>query len=153
MRKAKRILEKLKKIEKVRESMELEVKDIMTPEVITISPDSTLIEAAEQMLENRIHALVVTENDKPIGIITTYDLVLVIALSDFDKLTKVRDVMVTKLITVSPNEKVKDAIKKVIEKNIRRLIVVDGDKLVGIVSLIDLLLAYVTLPSSFTNQS
>jgi len=38
MRKAKRILEKLKKIEKVRESMELEVKDIMTPEVITISP-------------------------------------------------------------------------------------------------------------------
>ncbi|RLI92863.1 MAG: hypothetical protein DRO92_04820, partial [Candidatus Altiarchaeales archaeon] len=79
MRKTKYLLNKLKEIQKVRERWQLRVRDLMTSEVLSIGPEETVVAAAEKMLENRIHALVVTENNKAIGIITTYDLVLVMS--------------------------------------------------------------------------
>ncbi len=146
MRKTKYLLNKLKRIQKVRERWQLRVRDLMTSEVLSVGPEETVVAAAEKMLENRIHALVVTENNKAIGIITTYDLVLVMSLSDFNKLTKVKEVMVTDLVTIGPDEPLKNALRRIIEYNIRRIVVEEDGEVVGILSLIDIILGFAMVP-------
>jgi len=140
------LIKKLREIERKRELGEPRVKDLMTKEVLTINPEDTIVNAAERMLENRIHALLVTKEDKPIGIISSYDLLLVMSISDyFDKNTKVLDVMVKDLVTVEPEDDIGSALEKMIEYNIRRLAVVKDGKLVGVLSLVDLVLGFVDL--------
>ncbi|HDH40843.1 MAG TPA: CBS domain-containing protein [Candidatus Altiarchaeales archaeon] len=139
------LIKKLREIEKRRELGEPRVKDLMTKDVLTVDPEDTVVNAAERMLENRVHALLVTEEDKPIGIISSYDLLLVMSISDYDKNTKVRDVMVKDLVTVEPENDIGSALEKMIEYNIRRLVVVKDGRLVGILSLIDLVLGFVDL--------
>jgi acetoin utilization protein AcuB len=140
------LIKKLEKVEKKREASKPRVRDLMTKKVLTINPEDSAINAAEIMLENRIHALLVTKKDKPIGIITSYDLLLMMSISDyFDKKTKVRDVMVKDLVTVKPNDDIETALDRMIEYNIRRLAVVENGKLVGVLSLIDLVLGFVDL--------
>ena len=139
------LIKKLREIEKKREVGEPRVKDLMTKDVLTVDPENTVVNAAERMLENRVHALLVTEEDKPIGIISSYDLLLVMSISDYDKNTKVRDVMVKDLVTVEPENDIGSALEKMIEYNIRRLVVVKDGRLVGILSLIDLVLGFVDI--------
>ena len=139
------LIKKLREIEKRRELGEPRVKDLMTKDVLTVDPENTVVNAAERMLENRVHALLVTEEDKPIGIISSYDLLLVMSISDYDKNTKVRDVMVKDLVTVEPENDIGSALEKMIEYNIRRLVVVKDGRLVGILSLIDLVLGFVDI--------
>ncbi|OYT42082.1 MAG: hypothetical protein B6U86_00960 [Candidatus Altiarchaeales archaeon ex4484_43] len=139
------LIKKLEEIEKKREVGEPRVKDLMTKEVLTADPEDTVVNAAERMLENRIHALLVAREDKPVGIISSYDLLLIMSISDYDKNTKVRDVMVKNLVTVGPEDDIRSALEKMIEYNIRRLVVVKDGRLVGILSLIDLVLGFVDL--------
>lgn len=140
------LIKKLKDIERKRKLGEPLVKDLMTADVLTINPDDTVVNAAEKILENRIHALLVTKEDKPVGIITSYDLLLVMSISDyFDKNTQVKDVMVRDLITVKPEDPIGDALKKMIEYNIRRLAVVKNGKLIGVLSLVDVVLGLVDM--------
>ena len=144
MRKTSHLIEKLKSIRD--DTDHLLVKDIMTKDVLTIEPDKSVVNAAQMMLENRIHALVVHEDSKPIGIITSYDILLVTSIGEFfDKTTPVRRIMITDLVTISPNAPLEDALKKIIEYNIRTLVVVENENLAGILSLIDIVLGYVDL--------
>ncbi|MEA1924647.1 MAG: CBS domain-containing protein [Candidatus Altiarchaeota archaeon] len=146
MRKTKHLLDKLKRIREVREKYQLKVKDLMTSPVLSIDPEENVVAAAEKMLENKIHALVVAEGDKPVGVISTYDLVLVMTLSDFDKSTRVEEVMVRKLVTIKPTEHLNKALKKMIDYNIRRIVVKEEGKVVGILSLIDIILGFAVIP-------
>jgi CBS domain-containing protein len=140
------LVKKLRDIEKKRQKSDPLVKDLMSTQVITIDPEEPVINAAEKMLEHRIHALIVLKDNKPIGVIASYDLLLVMTISDyFDKKTKVKDIMIKDLVTVTPEDTITVALKKMIEYNIRRLAVVKDGKLVGIVSLVDLVLGFVDL--------
>ena len=140
------LVKKLRDIEKKRQKSDPLVKDLMSTQVITIDPEEPVINAAEKMLENRIHALIVLKDNKPVGVIASYDLLLVMTISDyFDKKTKVKDVMIKDLVTVTPEDTITVALKKMLEYNIRRLAVIKDGKLVGIVSLVDLVLGFVDL--------
>ncbi len=139
-------IKKLEEVKATRREHETLVKDIMSSDVITINVDDVVILAAEKILKHRIHSLIVTDNEKPVGIIASYDLLLVMSISDyFDKNTKIKDVMVKDIITIQPEDTIKTAIKKMIEYNIRLLAVVKEEKLLGVVSLIDLVLGLVDL--------
>ncbi|OYT54393.1 MAG: CBS domain-containing protein [Candidatus Altiarchaeales archaeon ex4484_2] len=146
MRKTKHLLDKLKRIREVRKRYQLKVKDLMTSQVLTIDSEENVVAAAEKMLENKVHALVVAEGDKPLGIISTYDLILVMTLSDFDKSTKVEEVMVRELVTIKPTEPLNKALKKMIDYNIRRIVVEEEGRVVGILSLIDIILGFSVIP-------
>lgn len=140
------LIKKLQEIEKKRLEHEPLVGDLMSPDVLTISPEDTVVLAAEKILEHRIHALIVTEEEKPIGIVASYDLLLVMSISDyFDRSTKVKDVMVKDLVTIKPEDTPTTALGRMIEYNIRMLAVVEDEKLVGVLSLIDLVLGFVDL--------
>jgi CBS domain-containing protein len=109
------------------------VKDIMTKEVVTIEPDKTVFDAAELMSQAELGCLVVVIKAFPVGIITERDIVrrIVAKHASFD--TKVVDVMTKDLITIDPDASLREAARVMSNNKIRRLPVLQNNKLVGIV--------------------
>jgi CBS domain-containing protein len=114
------------------------VRDVMTPNPRTVSADTTLDDAAREMSQDDIGAVLVKENGS-VGILTDRDIVVrAVAEHKDPSATKVRDVATRDVASLTPDQTVDDAIRIVREKNVRRIPVLDGDKPVGIVSIGDL---------------
>jgi len=128
-----------------------EIGMIMISDVLTITPENTLYEAARIMGENRIGSLIVVKYMTPVGIITERDLLREVVDKEIAlekdwlaggtsiKEEKVEQIMSYPLIVVSPKISIKEAAQKMIEKRIRRLGVTEEGKLVGIVTASDLI--------------
>lgn len=119
----------------------MKVKDIMTKNVKTISPNATMEEAAQEMRKNKIGCLVVVEGEKPIGIITERDLAYKIIAQGKNLETKVKEVMSSDLKTIDKDANIKQAARLMASHVIRRLPVVEKGKLVGIVTIDDIMRA------------
>jgi CBS domain-containing protein len=114
------------------------IRDVMTPNPRTVSSDATLADAAREMSQDDVGAVLVKENGS-VGILTDRDIVVrAIAEQKDPSSTKVADVASHDVASLSPDQSVEDAIKIVREKNVRRIPVLEGDKPVGIVSIGDL---------------
>lgn len=109
------------------------VKDIMTKEVVTIESNKTVFEAAELMASKHLGCLIVTVKSFPVGIITERDIVRRIVAKHSSLDAKVSEVMTKTLITVDPDTSLKEAARVMSTNKIRRLPVLKGHKLVGIV--------------------
>jgi CBS domain-containing protein len=119
--------------------MPVYVKDLMVSPVKTIDYKKTVKDAGKLMKKYGKGSLIVTKNKKPIGIITADDIVYKIVASNIKPSTvKVKDLMSSPLIAVTPDSTCADAAKKMRRNNIKRLPVVDKSRLVGIVSLDDI---------------
>ena len=114
------------------------VKDIMKTNVISIDSSMTVKEAAEMMNDTEIGGIVVMENDIATGIVTERDIVRRIVAKNKGYSTKLKDVMSTPLVTISPDETVWELAQIMKVKKIHRLPVTSGGKLVGMVSTTDL---------------
>ena len=113
------------------------VKDLMTKDVLTIDSNKTVIEAAALMSQNDVGDLVVMENNTPVGIVTERDFVRrVLALGKSTK-TRVSEVMSTPLKVIDPEAPIKEAARRMVNKGIRRLVVIKDNKLVGIITSTD----------------
>jgi len=134
--------------------------DIMTPEPVTIRPDATVTEAARLMVDNHIGALPVVEGNKLVGLVTEGDLIMqdvklqfptYIHLLDgfimyppsttrFESELKkavaatVGNVMTSEPITVQASSSIEDVATVLVERDVSRAPVLDGDVLVGIVT-------------------
>jgi acetoin utilization protein AcuB len=118
------------------------VQDIMTSPVIAISPDVSLQAAYQTMQEKRIRHLPVLEFEKLVGVITDRDLRLAtstLAPTPFAPGAKVSAVMCKSPFTADPADPVEDAARLMREKKIGCLPVTDDDRLVGIITGLDLL--------------
>jgi CBS domain-containing protein len=112
----------------------------MVPKVITVKKEATVEEAVELMNKYEIGCLVIVENGKPVGIITERDLLKrVLPKSEMLRNMKVMEIMSTPLISVQPKVQIEEAAKLMFQKKIKKLPVVEKGKLVGLVSLTDLL--------------
>jgi CBS domain-containing protein len=112
----------------------------MIPKVITVKKEATVEEAVELMNKYEIGCLVVVENGKPVGIITERDLLKrVLPKSEVLRNMKVMEIMSKPLISVEPKVQIEEAAKLMFQKKIKKLPVVEKGKLVGLVSLTDLL--------------
>ena len=112
----------------------------MVSKVITITKDSTVEEAVRLMNEQEIGCLIVIDNKKARGILTERDLLKrVLAKSKDPKKTKVEEVMSTPLISVEPNVEIGDVSRIMFQKNIKKMPIVRKDKLLGLVTLTDIL--------------
>jgi len=119
---------------------ELPVKEIMTPDVVTVDLGSSCVDAAERMLEHGIGGIIVTDDGRPVGILTERDLVDKVILRDLQASSvNVEDVMTSPLITVHSTELVNDVMRKMARLRIHRFPVVEEKRLVGIVTDTDLL--------------
>ena len=119
--------------------MSLKVEDIMVGEVITIDEDSTVKEAAEVMNKFEIGCLIAVRNGKAIGMITERDLLKrVVAEAKDATETKVKDVMSSPLVVIEPSVELEEAVKLMFQMKIKKLPVVDGKRLVGLITLTDI---------------
>jgi len=113
------------------------VAKIMQREVPKVEPDATLREAARTMRKWQTSAVMVTSDDRAVGILTERDLVQVLVDGENAALFRVSSRMSTDLVSVSPDADSKVAMDLMAEHGIRHLPVMDGDDLVGLVSLQD----------------
>ena len=107
-------------------------------QIISVTPDTTVFHALELMFQKNISAMLVMEGEKLKGIFTERDYARKIALQGrSSKETKIRDIMTENLITITPGDTIENAMKIMSSKFIRHLPVMEGEKLVGIVSIGD----------------
>ena len=116
-----------------------QVRDIMEKNVITININETANHAANQMKENDISFLVIIENGKPVGVVSERDFVQKLCINNQNSSdVKISDIMSYKFRWVNPTTKIEDAIQKMLNNNIRRLLILDDEKLVGVITQTDL---------------
>ena len=116
-----------------------QIRDIMEKDVITIENDKTAQDAAKIVAENDISFLVVMNDGIPQGVLSESDFVRRIAVEDKKSSeVLVSEIMSYKFRSVGPTTTIEDAIQKMLNKNIRRLLVLDNEKLIGVVTQTDL---------------
>ncbi len=116
------------------------VREVMTPQVTTVRPDSSLVDIARIMREEDIGSVPVTDKDRLLGIVTDRDIVVRALCEGHDGLDRTAaDVMSPDVHCCSSGDDVDDVLRDMGSQQVRRLPVVDdGRRLVGIVSLGDL---------------
>ena len=119
--------------------LDKKVKEIMTTDVITTTSDIDVVYAFEKLMEHKISALPVVAGDKLIGIITATDVGHNLILDKYELGTNVEEIMITPVVTISPEDSIETAIeimKEGVSSSgiLNQLPVVEGEKLVGIIS-------------------
>ena len=116
-----------------------QVRDIMEKNVITIEHDKTALDAAKILSEKDISFLVIIENDIPLGVLSEKDFVRKLAAENRQASnTPISEIMSYKFRWVEPSTPIEDAVQKMLNNNIRRLLVLDNGKLIGVITQTDL---------------
>ena len=120
--------------------MSMEVRELMTTDVVSITPEESAALAARLLARHNLGALPVCTGDGQVeGIVTDRDIVLRCVAAEHDPLNQpVKEIMSGKVETVSPTDPVKRAAQIMADCQIRRLPVMEGNKLVGMISLGDI---------------
>ena len=118
----------------------MKVKDCMCGEVCCVKPDTKVSEIAKLMGQNHIGCVPVCDDKNClVGIITDRDIILRSIANDKDvKSTKASEIMTTNVCTCNENEDISDAENKMAQNQIRRIPVIDNNKVIGILTLGDL---------------
>jgi len=119
--------------------------DAMSKNPVYISPNDNILESTKLMLEKHIGSLLVKEKESLLGILTERDLVRMVSLGIDPKTTKVRQIMTTKIVTITPEKDIYDAIVLMNKENLRRLPVTVNGRVIGLITLRDILTLQPTL--------
>ncbi|MEJ7763920.1 MAG: AarF/UbiB family protein [Acidimicrobiales bacterium] len=115
----------------------MRVADVMQREVARVEPDATLLEAAQALVKCKASAAVVMDGDKPVGILTEHDLVQLVVDGDDSSWSKVSSRMSTQVVSVGPATDTRLAAALMSEHGIRHLVVMEANRLAGLVSFHD----------------
>ena len=111
----------------------------MEKNVITIEHDKTALDAARLISDKDVSFLVILNGDTPVGVLSESDFVKRLAADD----KKASDVIISEIMSsnfrwVEPETELEDAIQKMLNNNIRRLVILDNNKLAGVITQTDL---------------
>lgn len=116
------------------------VMDAMTRNPVHVSQDTTLDNCAKIMKQKHVGSLLITENEKVIGIVTEQDIVRKAVIKNLKpSKVKVKEIMEKKLVTITPEEDIFEAISVMRDYNIRHLPIVNEGKFVGLITTKDIL--------------
>ena len=116
-----------------------QIRDIMEKDVITIENNKTAQDAAKIIAEKDISFLVIMNEGSPQGVLSESDFVRKVAAENRKASEiKISEIMSYKFRSVGPTTTIEDAIQKMLNNNIRRLIIIDDEKLVGVITQTDL---------------
>lgn len=115
------------------------VKEIMTTDVVTTTSDIDVVYAFEKLMKHKVSSLPVVDGDSLVGIITATDVGHNLILDKYELGTSVEEIMITSVVTISPEDTLETAIKLMKESVsssgiLNQLPVIDDGKLVGIIS-------------------
>ena len=114
------------------------IKDIMTRSLISVNLATTSFQIAKMMEQGGIGAIIVKENENPVGIITDRDFATRIAANSLPFETPAGKIMSSPLITISGDSPISAAAEMMSSKRIRKLAVTENNRIVGIVTSTDL---------------
>lgn len=127
----------------------MEIKNIMTKNIATINPEDTVERAAQMMKEHNVGSIPVCRGEEVVGIITDRDVALRSAAEGQNvHQQKVKDIMTSNPVTGTTEMDIHEAARIMSERQIRRLPVVENNKVVGIVALGDL-----AVEPNFSNEA
>jgi CBS domain-containing protein len=115
------------------------IKDVMSSDVRTCEPDATVVDVAKVMASEDVGPIPIVEGGRLVGLVTDRDLVVrVLAEGKDPQVTKVGEIASRELVTVSPDDDLDQALTLLAEHQVRRLPVVEDDRVVGIVAQADI---------------
>ena len=117
----------------------MNIKEIMSKNIITCSKDESLLKASNLMKKNDIGFLPISDNKKIIGVITDRDIVIKALSNKEDYSNPINDYINKNIITIDVNSNIQDTLKTMGDNKIKRLIVKENNKVVGIISLSDII--------------
>jgi CBS domain-containing protein len=119
----------------------IRVGDIMTRDYIYVHPETNLQECAKKMIKQKVGSLIVRENKKLKGLVTKREIVWAVFKKSPKELQEIpaKDVMKRKIITIKPSADITEAMETFKTKKVRRLPVVELGKVIGIITLKDIL--------------
>jgi len=121
--------------------------------VWSIGPDATVFEAIQLMADKNIGALPVMEDGKLVGVVSERDYTRKVAIKGKQsRETKVREIVSSPVISVTPDQSVEDCMRIMTDHRVRHLPVLDGEKMLGIVSIGDLVNWIITAQSAAIQQ-
>jgi len=110
----------------------------MTETVVTAPPDRTVREIAEMMRERNVGSVVLIEKQRPVGFLTDRDLAVSVLADGRDLGDHAADHASSPVITANAEMQVEEAAELMVRHAVRRLVIVDGDRLTGIITLDDI---------------
>ncbi|MCB2172365.1 CBS domain-containing protein [archaeon] len=130
------------------------VYEVMTPEVVTITPDQSVEAAARIMVNHGISSIVVYEGGEPLGILTEKDIITrIVAVGQDPREVKVSEIMTPDIVACPPDTLIEDACRTMQRNKIKKLAVVEGGSIAGIVSLTDIANRHPELVESLKNRN
>jgi len=116
-----------------------QVRDIMNKNVITIEQNSTVLDATRLLKEKDISFLVIVRDGNPVGVVSERDIVRRLAAEDRQaSKVSLSEIMSPKFRWVEPTAEIETAVQKMLNYNIRRLVVLENGKLAGVITQTDL---------------
>ena len=117
----------------------MEIREVMTESVVTATPDAPVRQVAELMRERNVGSVVLVDDaGLPVGFITDRDLAVSVVADGHDGEAPAEGHATSPVVTGSPGLDVSEAVELMVGSGVRRLPIVDGDRLIGIVTLDDL---------------
>lgn len=122
-------------------------------EIWSIAPDASVYDAIQMMAEKNAGALLVITGDSVEGILSERDCIRKVDLKGHtSRMTKVNDIMTSEVVSVQATEQLEECMTTMIENNIRHLPVYDGEQLLGLISVRDVLKEVVEVQKSLISQ-
>ena len=119
--------------------MSPQVWDRMTTQVVTIEPQASIAEAAQRMIQQERGPLPVVEGDRPVAMVTDRDIIAQVVAEGRDpNSVTVQEIATRELVTISPDQDVEEARRLMEQHQLDRILVVEGERLVGIISEADI---------------
>jgi CBS domain-containing protein len=116
-----------------------QVRDLMVSSVVTIEPGTSIVDAARLMIQEEKGPLPVVEGESPVAMVTDRDIIArVVAQGRDPNSVTVEDIATHELVTIGPDQDVEEARQLMDEHELDRIVVVEGDRLVGIISEADI---------------
>mgnify|MGYP003335788492 FL=1 len=114
------------------------VNQVMSKNVLTAEKSTSLQDAAQEMNRLSVGCVIVTDESKPIGIVTERDFVTKVAAEGRPLFTEISEVMSSPLITIDPEETIWEASEIMKEKLIHKLPVIENERIVGVITTSDI---------------
>jgi CBS domain-containing protein len=121
-------------------ALQLWIKELLDNSVLSVNSTVPAYEAAKLMENSKAGAIVVLENQVPVGLVTNKDLTVKIIAHSYPSDTPIRRIMSTPLIFINPETEINTAAELMISKKIRKLPIISNDKVIGIVIASDIAL-------------
>ena len=122
----------------MKDAKTMTVADIMTKSVISVDSSITINESAKMMEDAKVGAIIVMENNLPVGIVTDRDFAVKVAAHAYQIASPVKQIMSTPLFTINLDESVRTAADLMHERGIMKLPVIEDEKVVGIITARDI---------------